>query len=178
MKHNLAVRITLLLVMVLAAGFMIRPMPAVAGSPAIMEFGTMVGVPAGLTASHNLPINGVNGAGLPWVIGDVNGELLTNGKLELKFSGLVFDPSDPRVIALNLANRNTIATMKVVVACITSSGAAVQISTPSFLVTTGLVNDGGGSGKVEAALALPNPCIAPVVFITSLGGNWFAATGN
>lgn len=178
MKRDLLVRLALLAVMLLSIGIVFRPAPVVADSPKILEFGSMVGVPVGLTAPNNLPIHGVNGAGRPWIIGSAKGELLTNGKLELKFTGLVFDPNDPGVIAAGLANRNTVASMKAVVACITANGGAVQVSTPTFPVTTGLAVDGGGSGNIETVLALPSPCIAPVVFITSTGGNWFAATGN
>ena len=36
----------------------------------------------------------------------------------------------------------------------------------------------GGDFETEAALGLPSPCIAPIVFITSPGGAWFAATGG
>jgi hypothetical protein len=35
-----------------------------------------------------------------------------------------------------------------------------------------------GNAKVEAQLTLPQPCIAPIVFVTSAGGAWFAATGG
>ena len=31
---------------------------------------------------------------------------------------------------------------------------------------------------LEADLNLPNPCIAPIVFVTSGTGSWFAATGG
>ncbi|TLN18815.1 hypothetical protein FDZ74_06620, partial [bacterium] len=112
MKRDLLVRLALLAVMVLSIGIVFQPASVIADSPKILEFGTMVGVPLGLTASNNIPIHGVNGAGRPWIIGSANGELLTNGKLELKFTGLVFDPNDPGVIAAGLVNRNTVANMK------------------------------------------------------------------
>jgi hypothetical protein len=35
-----------------------------------------------------------------------------------------------------------------------------------------------GDAEIEAAVDLPTPCIAPVVFVTSPGGAWFAATGG
>jgi hypothetical protein len=34
-----------------------------------------------------------------------------------------------------------------------------------------------GDSKIEATLDLPEPCIAPIVFVTSPGAAWFAATG-
>ena len=36
----------------------------------------------------------------------------------------------------------------------------------------------GGDFETEAALGLPSPCIAPIVFVTSPGGAWLAATGG
>jgi len=36
----------------------------------------------------------------------------------------------------------------------------------------------GDAGRTEAALGLPSPCIAPIVFVTSPGGAWLAATGG
>ena len=46
-------------------------------------------------------------------------------------------------------------------------------------VTTGdFPSTMGGDSEIEAALELPSPCIAPIVFVTSPGGAWFGATGG
>ena len=37
---------------------------------------------------------------------------------------------------------------------------------------------GGGNASIEAHANLPHPCIAPIVFVASPGGAWFAATDN
>ena len=152
-----------------------------AREPKILEFDTMIGVPKAYTGSTN-PIRGINGGGLPWFINGASGELSAGGKLEVKVSGLVFDPSDPTVVARGLANMNTVTSFKAVVSCQTvdASGSAVvvNVSTDAFPATTGLATAGGGNAKIEARLSLPKPCIAPIVFITSPGGAWFAATGN
>ena len=34
------------------------------------------------------------------------------------------------------------------------------------------------SGDGRAVLTLPSPCFAPIVFVTSGTGNWFAVTGR
>ena len=31
---------------------------------------------------------------------------------------------------------------------------------------------------INDTVSLPQPCIAPIIFVTSGGGNWFAATGS
>lgn len=178
MKIKAGTILSVALVVVLALLAVPMTRQAAAGDPKILEFDTMTGVPLAYTAARNVPIHGRLGGGRPWVISGAYGELHQDGKLELAFSGLVFDPNDPGVIAAGLANRNTVASMKAVVACYGGDGTVKNVETPLFPVTTGLASDGGGSGSVEALLALPSPCIAPVVFITSPGGNWFAATGQ
>jgi hypothetical protein len=35
-----------------------------------------------------------------------------------------------------------------------------------------------GDATIEATVDLPEPCIAPVVFVTSPTNAWFAATGG
>ena len=34
-----------------------------------------------------------------------------------------------------------------------------------------------GDAVIKAELDLPDPCIAPIIFVTNPGGAWFAATG-
>ena len=34
-----------------------------------------------------------------------------------------------------------------------------------------------GDAMIRATVALPDPCVAPIVFVTSPTGAWFAATG-
>jgi hypothetical protein len=35
-----------------------------------------------------------------------------------------------------------------------------------------------GNTETDAKVALPSPCFAPIVFVTSGGGNWAAVTGR
>jgi hypothetical protein len=138
--------------------------------PKVLEFDTMVGVPAGMTGTQ-APIRGINGGGLPWTIKGASGELKVNGRLELAVSGLVF-AAGPN------AGRNTVASFRAIVSCLDANGAPVNVMTDPFAATTGLASDGGGDAAVEANLTLPQPCIAPIVFVTSPGGAWFATTGR
>ena len=64
------------------------------------------------------------------------------------------------------------------VSCLTSDAAVVNTPTGDFPATLGAATAGGGNANIEANLDLPNPCIAPIVFVTSGGGSWFAATGG
>ena len=136
----------------------------------ILEFDTMVGLPPAFTGIQN-PIRGINGGGLPWVISSAHGELKASGKLEIEVQGLVF-AAGPNT------GSNTIPNFRAIVSCLTSDASVINISTGLFPATTGPASAGGGNTNIEARLALPQPCIAPIIFVTSPGGAWFSATGN
>ena len=137
------------------------------GGPKILEFDTMVGLPATLTGAAGL-IRDVNAAGAPWTLTAAKGELSSTGHLEIEVDGLV----------LTNTGSNPQANFGATVSCLTNTGAAVKVTTGNFPATTGLASAGGGDAKVEIDLSLPHPCIAPIVFVTSAGGNWFAVTGG
>jgi hypothetical protein len=166
-----AILVTLAAVMILG-GFLLsgRFAPANAKEPKILEFDTMVGLPQAFTGSQN-PIRGINGGGLPWAISSAHGELKASGKLEVTVQGLVF-AAGPNI------GKNTIPNFRVVVSCLKSDGSVENLTTSLFPATIGAAVDGGGNAKIETTLALPQPCIAPLVFVTSPTGAWFSATGN
>lgn len=139
-------------------------------APMLLEFNTMTGVTAGLVAPASL--RDIVGGGLPWSIAGASGELRSDGKLELVISGLVF-AAGPN------AGANTLDAMRAVVSCVQADGSVANVATAPFPVTVGPLNQGGGDAAVEARLALPGPCLAPVVFVTNAAANrWFAVTGN
>ncbi len=145
------------------------PAVAEAGVPKILEWDTMAGLPQAFTGAQN-PIRGINGGGLPWAIGPTEGELKADGKLEIKVQGLVF-AAGPNTGA------NTVPSFKAIVSCLDGNGGVANVTSDAFPVTVGAASDGGGNAKIEAKLTLPQPCIAPIVFVASPGGAWFAATG-
>jgi hypothetical protein len=98
-------------------------------------------------------------------------ELKVNGHLEIAVAGLVF-ADGPN------AGSNTIPSFRAVVSCLTSDGSVVNVSTPAFPATTGTALSGGGNAVFEGDLTLPQPCIAPIIFVTSPGIAWFATTGH
>jgi len=163
-----ALAILLTLSAIIAAGS--APMMASAKGVKILEFGTMVGLPQALTGNQN-PIRGINGGGLPWTISSAAGELKANGHLEVAVRGLV-------LAAGSNAGSNPISSFRAVVSCLTSDGGFQNVQTDPFPATTGPASSGGGDARIEADLVLPQPCIAPIVFVTSPGGAWFAATGK
>lgn len=143
-----------------------------AGPSKLLTFDTMVGIPATLTGAQSQgPLRGMNGGGLPWVLTSAHGKLATSGHLEVEVEGLV-------LAAGSNAGSNPIASFRAVVSCVTAAGTFVNVQTDLAPATTGPAASGGGDASIEADLTLPQPCIAPIVFVTSPGGSWFAATGS
>ena len=156
----------------LAFGWQIAP--AVAKESKILDFDTMIGLPRPYTGAANA-IRGIPGGGLPWVVGSAYGKLKQDGRIDITIKGLVFDPNDPVVITRGIGGTNTIASFKAIVSCLSkdAEGNATVVN-----VSTGLFPaDTAGNAVIDDVLSLPSPCIAPIVFVTSPGGAWFAASG-
>lgn len=153
---------------------MLMAVPTVQSGDKILEFDTMVGVPRPFTGTST-PIRGLAGGGLPWVISEGEGELKVDGRIEVEVEGLVLDPNDSVVIARGLAGINPVAEFKAIVSCLSKDrmGNAITVN-----VGTGLFPaDREGNSEIEDIVELPDPCIAPIIFVTSPGGAWFSATG-
>ncbi len=164
-------RFMLVLACMLVVAFSAAPFSQVnPKKPKMLEFDTMVGVPPALTGAQS-PIRGVNGGGLPWTIGAGHGELTVGGHLEIEVRGLVF-AAGPNT------GKNTVASFRGLVSCLRNDGTVANVLTEPFPATLGSAAEGGGNANMEADLALPEPCLAPIIFVTSPGGAWFAVTGR
>ena len=134
------------------------------GGP-ILEFNTMFAVAGPYVGATN-PIRTVPGGGAPWAIGSGGGALWYNGQLSVHTQGLV----------VAATGANPAAMFQVIVSCqsIDGSGAAdvVNVSTAPFPA------DANGNSLIDTTVDLPSPCIAPIVFVASTRGAWFAATGR
>lgn len=120
-------------------------------------------------------IRGVNAAPFPWAIRSIDGDLDANGQLDIDVDHLVL-ANDPAVPA-NLRGTNPVPFFAAIVSCLTASNGKVvmtNVTTGNFKATMP-----GGNAEIHQKLALPRPCAAPDVFVTSPnGGVWFAATGS
>lgn len=151
------------------------------GAKAVFRFDALTGAPrpyAGTGAAN--AIRGVPAGGLPWVVARGEAKLEWDGTLKVQVEGLVFDPADATVVERGLAGRNTVAQFRAIVSCQTvvdGAAAVVNVSTAPASATVGLATEGGGNAELKEKLALPSPCIAPIVFVTSPAGAWFAASG-
>jgi hypothetical protein len=141
---------------------------ATAGSNAgqVLEFDTMAPVVSPFTGAAN-PVRGINGGGVPWQVASAKGELRADGRLEIKVEGLV----------ITATGVNPIAAFRGVVNCLTPASPTTGVN----LVTDPVPATTTGDATIEAKVALPTPCIAPIVFVTNgtapAPGAWFATTG-
>ncbi|MEO6795373.1 MAG: hypothetical protein ABI401_13355 [Candidatus Dormibacter sp.] len=146
---------------------------ATADPGTILKFETMAPVTGPYAGAAN-PVRGLPGGGLPWMIDGARGSLDRDGRVAVRVNGLVLANRAPVPVALR--GTNPIAQMKAIVSCQTIDAAGqatvANVSTGTFPV------DKEGDGSQRATVQLPHPCIAPIIFVTSPGGAWFAATGN
>jgi hypothetical protein len=171
-KHASLLLATTLLVGLVVAG---QALPATGqGGSKILKFDTMVGVPDPYTGATNA-IRDVPGGGLPWVVAEASGDLRVGGRIRIEVQGLVLDPNDPDV-PVALRGTNPVPNFRAIVSCLSKNAAGTVATTVN--VQTGLFPAStAGDSEIEDTVNLPQPCIAPIVFVTSPGGQWFAATG-
>ena len=118
-------------------------------------------------------IRGIPGGGFPWEIGDATADLRADGRLHVEVEGLVLARRAP--VPPNLQGTNPIPQFKAIVSCLTTaSGAATTSNVSTPLVPASPT----GEAEIDATVDLPAPCFAPIVFVTSPTGAWFAVSGR
>jgi len=118
-------------------------------------------------------IRGLPGGGLPWEIDSGRADLRAGGQLHVEVEGLVLARRAP--VAPNLQGTNPIAQFKAIVSCLTTTNG---VATTSNISTPLVPASSAGDAEIDATVALPSPCFAPIVFVTSPTGSWFAVTGR
>jgi hypothetical protein len=146
--------------------------PASADPGTILKFDVMTPVTGPYVGTSN-PIRMVPGGGFPWMITAGTGSLTRDGHLQIHVRGLVLADQSP--VPANLQGTNPVADFEAIVSCqsITGGSATItNVSTGQFPAST------TGNADIRVRVKLPEPCIAPIVFVASPAGAWFAATGS
>lgn len=166
-------RVPLLAVVLLAVSMFPSAADAVSRSDrVVLEFDVMSPVEEPFTGTTN-PIRGVPGGGLPWEIGRAEGELHSSGQLEVRVEGLVLARRAP--VPAERQGTNPVPSFRAIVSCETvRDGAAMTVNASTGLAPA----TSNGDALLDGTVELPSPCLAPIVFVTSPDGAWFAVTGN
>ena len=140
----------------------------------ILKFSVMTPVTGPYTGASN-PIRMVPGGGLPWIITAGTGSLKSDGRVLIHVRGLVL--ADRAPVPAALQGTNPIPNFKAIVSCQTigADGTATitNVSTGQFPAST------AGNANINASVKLPQPCIAPIVFVFGAPNvGWVAATGS
>jgi hypothetical protein len=140
----------------------------------ILKFDVMTPVTGPYTGSIN-PIRGVPGGGLPWIITAGTGSLTRDGHVLIHVRGLVL--ADHAPVPVGLQGTNPIHDFEAIVSCQTiGAGGAATITNAS---TGQFPASAAGNADINATVTLPQPCIAPIVFVFGAPNvGWFAATGS
>lgn len=148
------------------------PLAAWSGDDGQLEIDRMLGVDGPFLGNAN-PIRGVPGGGLPWVLDEAKVELESDGQLEIEVEGLIIPASSG-------FGNNPAPFFRAIVSCL-SVDVTGMVTTANVTTTNGaevMIGDPrNGDAKIEAEVELPEPCIAPIVFVTSPNGAWFSVTG-
>lgn len=147
--------------------------PVSADPGTITEFTTMTTVTGPYVGTAS-PIRTVPGGGLPWMITAATGSLKSDGHLIVHVRGLVLADQPPVPPAQQ--GTNPIPAFEGIVSCQTigadGTATVTNVSTAQFPASA------AGNSDINATVSLPHPCIAPIVFVASPGGAWFAAAGS
>lgn len=137
----------------------------------ILKFDTMTPVTGPYVGTGN-PIRAVPGGGLPWMITAGTASLTRDGARARARPG----PGRPTPGPARAAGHQPGSRLQGhhQLPEISAAGAATlaNVSTAPFPASA------GGNSDINATVSLPRPCIAPIVFVTSPGSAWFAATGS
>lgn len=148
-----------------------RPGGDTGRAKAILEFDTMSTVTEPFTGAAH-PVRGLSGGGLPWQIDRGRGELRSDGRLEITVRGLVLARRAP--VPAEMQGTNPVPQFRGAVNCLTPASP----DTGETLLTDPVPTTPEGDARIDARIALPEPCIAPIVFVTSPANAWFATTGR
>ena len=168
-----AILLVLVLLLAVAGALSAQPTTASDEGSDVLEFDTMTGVVEPFTGTANA-IRGVPGGGLPWELDRARGRLRADGRLDIKVEGLVLARRAPVPPALQ--GTNPVTPFKAIVSCLTPSADGTTVQTVN-VDSDAVPATPEGDARIRDVVDLPEPCIAPIVFVASGGGAWFAATG-
>jgi hypothetical protein len=145
------------------------------GPATALKFSTMTPV-TGPYVGPTIPVRGVAGGGLPWILTAGTGALKQDGHLMVRVRGLVL--ANQALVPPALQGTNPFPDFRALVSCQSIGGG--NTATITNVSTQDFTANSAGDSTINAQVSLPKPCIAPIVFVTGPTGTdvWFAVTGS
>jgi hypothetical protein len=135
---------------------LVSVVPALAGE-SLFEFERFRGIPTG-----GLAIRNIAGGGVPWSIDQGEAKLDEDGTLKVEVEGLV----------ITATGVNPVSQFVATLSCLNADGIINNIRTNPVPATS------TGDAQIEEVLALPDTCLAPIVFVQGFPNlRWFAISG-
>jgi hypothetical protein len=132
-----------------------------ANSAKVLKFERMAPVVPPWTGATGVAIREIHGGGVPWAIERGTGFLRADGRLHIEVEGLIIPARGDNPVN-----------------CLTPESPTDGVN----LVTDPFPATATGDATIDARVALPEICVAPIVFVTngtgSAPGAWFATTGT
>ena len=128
-------------------------------APPLLRSGLVGSTPTAIAPAVGGPtLFGIPPAGAPWVVRNGRVRVSRSGDLQVRIAGLV----------LTSTGTNPVPMVTATLAC---NGVPAAV-TPAVPLST------AGDGRIEAMVAVPQPCLAPAVLINIAGRvNYIAANG-
>jgi len=173
MKNSNAMNPRKWLLCALACGVLLAQVPTAVAEDGfntkLLEWHSMFSVSAPFLGAAN-PIRGINGGGVPWALDRAEGELTSDGDLKVQVRELV----------VAATGSNPVPFFRAEVSCVSvDNGVPVNANVLTNESETKMLGDPTrGDAIIHAKVELPSPCLAPIVFVTSPGGAWFAVIGT
>jgi hypothetical protein len=159
----------------------------------ILTFGSMVPVSEALTGTAN-PVRGLSGDTAVWNIAkSAKGSLTSSGHLVITIRGLASDSGPDQTTEGSSDPNSPQSDLHGMVTCLGVAGTSARAgtgtpigvgsgseagSTIEGVMTEGFALSRSGSVDIVADLTLPDPCVAPAVFLVSGTSNgWIAVNG-
>ena len=140
----------------------------------LLGFQTMYGVEGAFLGASSAGSKRV-GDERPWRVSEAQGSIDAAGYVHATIRGLVL-ANDPAVPPRK-RGRNDQPRFRLVLSCLTQDEDGVLVSTQ--ISTRGFPATDRGDCEIDDSLRLPEPCVAPVLYVTGMDeGVWLAMSGG
>jgi hypothetical protein len=129
------------------------------------------------SAVDPVPLRGIPGGGLPWVITRGDARLKGDGRLRIEVEGVEIDPQDTTAKQMGVGGTNPVPRFFATLSCLdAATGNAINLNTST--VEASAQGVATIKERLDLSVIPPAACVAPLIFVrgdlASIPGNPFA----